>query len=259
MVNQVSLPLYLGGITPNNKINLNTGNVSFKSNMPDDSVQFDSVGKYLSEKFISNSINSNPEIKNIIGKENPNLNLNMEDLKLIQQNHVSDIKRIANDIINNLPESLRSQVNKTAIFDAAELHDLGKVLIPPEILNKPGKLTQQEREVMEKHSILSYELLKNTNIDDYTLKLIKYHHQNTLGSGYPSIDDNFAPDINLQILNLADKYSALSEKRTYKDKLSPKQALTIIYHENVKTGQIHPFVFNSLIKSVDYKPVKTEV
>ena len=60
---------------------------------------------------------------------------------------------------------------------------------------------------------------------------------------------DYIPDINLQILNIADKYSALTEKRVYKEALTPKQALTIIYSD-VKKGNVHPFLFQALVKAV---------
>ena len=99
---------------------------------------------------------------------------------------------------------------------------------------------------MHTHSELSYELLKNSGLNDKTLKLIRNHHQNAKRTGYPWVDQNFNADLNLQILSVADKYSALTEKRTYKEPMSPQQALTIIY-QDVKEGKMHPFVFKALV------------
>lgn len=71
------------------------------------------------------------------------------------------------------------------MLDAAYLHDIGKVLIPVNILNKAGKLDERETEIMHKHSELGYELLKSTDIDKKTLNLIRNHHQNAKKTGYP--------------------------------------------------------------------------
>lgn len=234
-------------------------NVTFVGQNADDRVEINSGGKYLSESSIRQMIQNNPKIQEIIGDVNPNLELNLDGLAKIQRGHSSDMKRISSQIIDNLPQSMQSNINKEAIFEAATLHDIGKVLIPSEILNKPGKLTNQEHVIMEKHSTLGYELLKNTNVDEYVKKLVKYHHQNANLTGYPKIDDGFEPDINLQILSLADTYSALTEKRPYKEALSPKQALTIIYHQKIKSGEIHPFIFNALIKSVNQVPAFSNI
>ena len=83
--------------------------------------------------------------------------------------------------------------------------------------------------------------MKNSGVNNEVLNLVRYHHDNK--------QNNFVPDINLQILNLADKYSALTEERVYKEAFSPQKALTILYSE-VKKGDIHPFLFNALVKSV---------
>ena len=143
--------------------------------------------------------------------------------------------------------------------DASYLHDIGKVLIPEEILNKQTKLNENETKIMHQHSELGYEILKNTNLDKTTLNLIRNHHQNAKKSGYPFVNKDFRADLNLQILTMADKYSALTEKRPYKEAFTPEQALTIIYAD-VKDGKLHPFVFKALanyVNSADYINLKT--
>ena len=60
------------------------------------------------------------------------------------------------------------------------------------------------------------------------------------------MNNDFRADLNLQILTMADKYSALTEKRSYKEAFTPKEALTIIY-QDVKDGKLHPFVFKALV------------
>ena len=129
------------------------------------------------------------------------------------------------------------------------LHDFGKVLVPAEILNKHGKLTDEEFRIMHLHSELGYQLLKNANLNNEVLSLIRYHHDNFQ-------NNNFVPDINLQILNIADKYSALTENRVYKQALTPKQALTIIYSE-VKKGNVHPFLYKALVQAVKNTETQT--
>ena len=128
------------------------------------------------------------------------------------------------------------------------LHDLGKVLIPSKILNKPAKLNTKEREIMNIHSTLGYELLKTQNINEETLDLVKYHHQNLKRSGYPALVEGHTPsDIGVQIISTADKYSALREARVYRRKLSRIESLLILYKE-VLEGKIHKDVFNALVE-----------
>lgn len=242
-------PLGVGGINSNIRITPERLYPAFKANgETSDRAEFNSIGKYTSEKFITNQVRTNPEISKIMKEINAPIVLNMEELRELQAGHADETKRIAMDIANNLPQSLKNQVNMKALQDAAYLHDLGKVLIPKEILTKPSKLTPEEERIMHKHSELSYELLKNSDIDTKTLNLIKYHHQNPNHTGYPKVKEDFNADINLQILSLADKYSALREKRPYKDSMNSKQALTIIY-KDVKARNIHPFVFNALVNA----------
>lgn len=242
-------PLFLGGINSNIQISPFHVAPAFKANeVVPDRAEFNSAGKYTSEKYIISQVKSNPEISKIMKEINVPIVLNMEELRELQSHHATETKNIAMNIASNLPQSLKNQVNLKSLQDAAYLHDLGKVLIPKEILNKPGKLTSDEENIMHKHSLLSYELLKNSDIDTRTLNLIKHHHQNPNHTGYPKVSDDFNADINLQILTLADKYSALIEKRPYKEPMTSKQALTIIY-KDVKEGNIHPFVFNALVNA----------
>lgn len=80
--------------------------------------------------------------------------------------------------------------------------------------------------------------------------MIRNHHQNAKKSGYPFVTKDFRADLDLQILTMADKYSALTEKRPYKEAYTPQQALTIIYSD-VKDGKLHPFVFKALTNYVE--------
>jgi len=241
---EVSRTLGVGGITQNINIFRNKY-ISF-GNDYSDTFESTSPKRYTTEPYIRKSINNNPKIKNIIKNFNPEIELNMNELRELLNNHATDTKNITIGITEHLPFSLKQKVDITALEKAAYLHDLGKVLIPKEVLNKPGKLDKAETEIMHTHSELSYELLKNSNLDNTTLYLIKNHHQNAKKTGYPKVGNDFYADLNLQILSTADKFSALTEKRPYKEPKSEKEALTIIY-QDVKEGKLHPFVFKALV------------
>ena len=214
-------------------------------NQPADTFESKSNNRYTTETAIKNMIESNTKIKNIVKDFNPELNLNMQELEELLKGHATDTQNISKGIIEHLPFALQNKVDSKAIEDASYLHDLGKVLIPKEVLNKPDRLDDSETKIMHTHSELSYEMLKNSGINDKTLKLIRNHHQNAKRTGYPWVSHDFNADLNLQILSAADKYSALTEKRTYKEPLTSQQALTIIY-KDVKEGKLHPFVFKAL-------------
>lgn len=245
-------PLGVGGISSNMAIS--PFRMGFGSNNYADSFQSTSVSRYATEPYIRKAIAENPEIKKILKEMNADGKLNIKELEYLLQNHAKATQDIAVGITGNLPKALKEHVNMKSLKDAAYLHDLGKVLIPAEVLNKNGKLTEKEAEIMHRHSELGYELLKKSDIDTRTLHLVKYHHQNSSHTGYPKVKDDFWADVNLQILNVADKYSALTEDRAYKKAYEPQQALAIIY-KDVKAGNLHPFIFKAL---VDYVGVNSK-
>ena len=118
---------------------------------------------------------------------------------------------------------------------AAPLHDVGKIVVPDAILNKPGKLTKEEFDIMKTHAseggrIVEYVLEGVTDKEylEIAKQIAQYHHEKWNGSGYPS--GLAGEDIPLcaRIMALADVYDALISKRVYKDPMSPDAALDII-------------------------------
>lgn len=236
--------LKLGAIKPNISVS-HQRSINFTS-APSDTVEIKSLDRFTSETAIRNMIEKNPKIKAITSDFNPQLTLNMKELQELLNTHAKDTQNISNEIFDNLTPALQNKINKQSLNDAAYLHDLGKVLIPENILNKPAKLTPEEYKIMDVHSDLSYELLKNSGLSDETLELIKNHHMKP--KGLKAIIQNSQPSLALQILSTADKYSALTEKRIYKDALTPQEALTIIYRD-VENGKLNPQIFFALAKA----------
>ena len=141
------------------------------------------------------------------------------------------------------------RVNLSNLQQAAMLHDYGKIFIPDEILNKTGALTLEEREIVEQHSELGYELLRAKGVDEEVLELIKYHHRTANGGGYPMSDDNDGLNVGVQILRAADIYSALIEERPYKKPMSRDDALAIMY-KDVESGKMSEDVYRALEKAI---------
>lgn len=209
------------------------------------------LDKLLDKQVIADMINSNPAIISMLKQHNINPVINIENFKRTTYNHSIDTKNKAAGIYNYLPADLKAEANIGYIQKGAMLHDIGKVLIPEKILNKRGKLTPEETEIMHLHSKLSDALLSTQNIEPEVLNIVKYHHQNKQGNGYPEIKNTLNGfDINTEVVSLADKYSALTEKRSYKDSMSPEQALSII-KEDVEKGHINPRVYNALVGYVN--------
>ncbi|MCP5007697.1 MAG: HD domain-containing protein [Planctomycetes bacterium] len=105
------------------------------------------------------------------------------------------------------------------------LHDIGKVEVPIEIINKPGKLTKEEFEIVKGHPAAGGNLLEDKNIDDEALKIVTEHHENFDGTGYPNRTGG--KDIHLfgRIARIVDVYDAMTTKRTYADAKRPFAAL----------------------------------
>lgn len=208
------------------------------------------LNKYMNEKAITEMISVNSEITEILNKFKISVQINMKILNNLVKNHLPETKKIALGIAENLPQNFKAGVNRKALIEATALHDISKVIMPENIVNKEGVLTDAEREIMQEHAKLSYELLKTTDLSEETLNLIKNHHQNPQKTGYPSVGEDFTADINLQILSMADIYSALREKRSYKDEMSKEQALEILNKET-RQGKFHPQVYEALVRYAD--------
>ena len=206
--------------------------------------------EHLQKSVVKNMIALNPAIKGLLKKYKIKPSVDTKTLKELTGGHMNETCNIAMGVYSVLSESLKCEIDKSVIKEASMLHDLGKVLIPSKILNKPAKLNVKEREIMNIHSTLGYELLKTQSISQETLELIKYHHQNLKHSGYPAWnDEELTSDIGVQIISISDKYSALREARVYRRKLSQVEDLLILYGE-VREGKILPDVYNALVKYV---------
>ncbi len=204
------------------------------------------LDRLLDRRVIQDMIDANPVVNSILKSQNLKPDINVENFKNTTYNHSIDTRNIAVGIYNNLPIDLKSEANVGYIQKGALLHDIGKVLIPEKILNKQGKLSEKEAEIMHLHSKLSESLLSSQNIDPEVLNIVKYHHQNKKGTGYPEIKNTLKGyDINTEIVSLADKYSALTEKRSYKEPLTKDQALEII-RKDVIDRNINPRVYQAL-------------
>ncbi len=112
---------------------------------------------------------------------------------------------------------------------AAILHDVGKALVPIEILDKPGRLTDAEMELMRQHPSAGYELLlAQGDHHRTTLQVTRHHHEYLDGSGYPLGLKGDEIDDEVRIATICDVFTALIEKRSYKPSLTPLQAAELM-------------------------------
>lgn len=147
------------------------------------------------------------------------------------------------------------------------LHDVGKLAIPPEILNKPGRLTDEEFNIMKTHTTLGYEMLiKDDLMRPYAAGAL-YHHEALNGTGYPQgLTKKDIPYV-AQIIRVADEYDALVTKRQYKTHVNisktlkgfikeaqPEEHVTAVALDTVRTnfkfGKTNPKALKALFKVV---------
>ncbi|KHC95078.1 MULTISPECIES: HD domain-containing phosphohydrolase [unclassified Thermotoga] len=128
------------------------------------------------------------------------------------------------------------------IYLYAPLHDIGKIKVPKEILNKKGKLTAEEWEIMKKHTIWGGELLSGRKELEVARNIALYHHENYDGTGYPfGLKDDEIP-IEAQIVKIVDVYDALRSEEPYKKALSHEEAVRVILEGDGRTSpsNFHP-------------------
>lgn len=116
--------------------------------------------------------------------------------------------------------------NLDVLTCAGLFHDIGKVLIPEEVLNKSGKLTDEEFELIKSHPKKGYDILKPQNIDPHIKKAALMHHERCDGSGYPSGLDEDLIDEYAMIVGIADVYDAMTAARSYRAPLCAFQVIS---------------------------------
>jgi putative two-component system response regulator len=114
------------------------------------------------------------------------------------------------------------------------LHDLGKIAISDNILNKPGGLSSEEWRDMRRHPVVGAELCRSMRTLDKVLPLIRHHHEKLDGSGYPDGLSGKEIPVLVRIISVADVYDALATKRSYKNSLPREKCFEILREEATK-------------------------
>lgn len=114
------------------------------------------------------------------------------------------------------------------------LHDIGKLKIPQDILNKPGKYTDEEYALVKMHPQYGYELLQPLSLDDHIKKAARSHHERCDGSGYPSGLHQEDLDEYAMVVSIADVYDAMTAARSYRAPLCPFQVIASFEDEGLK-------------------------
>ena len=136
------------------------------------------------------------------------------------------------------------------ITTASSLHDIGKIRIPEEILNKPGRLTDEEFKIMKKHSELGAAIIKDMDFpQDHRLvhtawEICRWHHERWDGKGYPDGLKGEEIPISAQVVSIVDVYDALTSERCYKKAFDHDTAIKMIL--DGKCGQFNPILLKCL-------------
>ena len=137
------------------------------------------------------------------------------------------------------------------ILYAAPMHDVGKIGIPDNILLKPGKLTDEEHEVMQSHSSIGAKILANASAEILQIaqKIAVAHHEKWNGSGYPLGHPGDKIPLTGRIVALADTFDALTSRRPYKDPYPIEVAIDIVKEE--RWQQFDPDIVDVFLANMD--------
>lgn len=173
--------------------------------------------------------------------------------------HVVHVRRLTEILLQALAKKTdKYQLGKediALISEASALHDIGKIAIDDKILNKPGRLTDEELVVMKTHSLAGAQMLDGLSMhrDEPLVKvayqICRWHHERWDGRGYPDGLKGEEIPISAQTVALADVYDALTSKRVYKPAFSHEQAVNMI--TNNECGTFNPLLLECLLEVAD--------
>ena len=181
--------------------------------------------------------------------------------------HIRNIRRITELLLHQLVQKTKayhlSEEDIALIKTASSLHDIGKITIPEEILNKPGKLTKEEFEIMKTHSAAGAQILEQMKYGQdkplyrYALEICRWHHERWDGHGYPDGLMGEEIPISAQIVAIADVYDALTSERCYKKAYDHTTAINMIL--NGECGAFNPLLLECLTETAPQLRIVTGV
>ena len=137
---------------------------------------------------------------------------------------------------------------------AGLLHDVGKIAIAEEILDKPGRLTDDEFNLIKTHPERGWEMLKDSvGVDDVSLDVCLHHHERMDGKGYPEKLDADSLSMFAKMGAVCDVYDAISSDRSYKEKWTPAESIRKM--ASWKDGHFDALIFDSFVKTIGIYPV----
>ena len=173
--------------------------------------------------------------------------------------HVVHIRTITELLLRRLRKKTDryplTEADISLISTASALHDIGKINIPEEILNKPGRLTKEEFDIIKTHSAVGEHMLRqipfnqNEPLVKVAREICRWHHERWDGRGYPDGLKGDEIPISAQVVSLADVYDALTSERCYKAAFDHDTALNMIV--NGECGAFNPLLLECLMDGAD--------
>ena len=231
--------------------------------------KFEEMHKSIKQSFDELSRNNtSPKVKkeldNTVEEIKNNLSVNIEllneilDVKATDEylyNHSLNVAVVSNLIGRWIG---LEQKDLDILILAGLVHDIGKLRVDPAILNKPGKLTDEEFAEMKKHPEYSYQMLMEMGYkDNAILKAVTFHHEKEDGSGYPLKISGDKITIHAKILAIADIFDAMTSNRVYKARVSPFKVLEMFRNQNF--GKLDYKIIMVFIKRFTENYVGSEV
>lgn len=173
--------------------------------------------------------------------------------------HILSVSRITELLLSRVMQRTSryhlTWQDEALITNAAALHDIGKIGIDEKILNKPGKLTKEEFEIMKTHTLIGAKMVEHLEafreepFVKVTYAICRWHHERWDGRGYPDGLKGDAIPISAQIVSIADVYDALTSKRVYKDAFAHEKAIQMIL--GGECGLFNPLLLDCLLDIKD--------
>ena len=163
-----------------------------------------------------NALNIAETLISVVDARDPNL-----------RGHSRYVQNVTMVLYDHLPPEKKNGINRVSLEFGALMHDVGKLGIPEEILNKPGPLDDQEWEIMRNHPRLSCKIMQPLLSLREILPWVEYHHERIDGKGYYGLKDEEIPYAS-KIIAVADTFSAITMRRSYKPPRSYEEAIAIM-------------------------------
>lgn len=171
---------------------------------------------YLTATIKENALNIAETLISVVDARDPNL-----------RGHSRYVQNVTMALYDHLPQEKKEGINRVSLEFGALMHDVGKLGIPEEILNKPGPLDDQEWAIMKNHPRLSRKIMQPLKSLQEILPWVEFHHERIDGKGYYGLKEQDIPYAS-KIIAVADTYSAITMKRSYKPSRSYEEAIEVM-------------------------------